>query len=94
MTIPAQPVADLSILEKTDGSASYSQNGYSIIGSVNGPIEVQRRDEIPDEAAIDVIVRPAHGPGGWFGYTYKSYLTKATGRSSRKASRVRSALDS
>jgi exosome complex component RRP46 len=66
MTIPAQPVAELSVLRKADGSASYSENGYTIIGSVNGPIEVQRRDELPDEAAIDVIIRPANGTGGWF----------------------------
>ena len=36
----------------------------SVIGAVNGPIEVQRRDELPDEAAVDVVVRPAAGVGG------------------------------
>lgn len=51
----------MSHLHKTDGSATFSQNGYTIIGAVNGPIEVQRRDELPEEAAIDVIVRPAAG---------------------------------
>ncbi|KAJ9637818.1 exosome non-catalytic core subunit rrp46 [Coniosporium tulheliwenetii] len=42
---------------------THSQNGYTVIGAVNGPIEVQRRDEIPDEAAIEVNVRPATGIG-------------------------------
>ncbi|MCJ1396287.1 exosome non-catalytic core subunit rrp46 [Xylographa bjoerkii] len=51
-------------LQRADGSASYSRNGYSVLAAVNGPIEVQRRDEIPEEAAIDVIVRPAAGIGG------------------------------
>ncbi|TAQ90733.1 hypothetical protein B7494_g949 [Chlorociboria aeruginascens] len=62
----------LSHLHRTDGSATFSQNGYTVIGSVNGPIEVQRRDELPEEAAVDVIVRPAAGIGG------VSYLLTAT----------------
>ena len=54
----------LSSLHRADGSATFSCNGYCIIGAVNGPIEVQRRDELPEEAAIDVVVRPAAGVGG------------------------------
>jgi len=54
----------LSHLHRADGSATFSQNGYTVIGAVNGPIEVQRRDELPEEAAVDVIVRPATGVGG------------------------------
>lgn len=60
----AEPTVLLSHLHRTDGSATFSQNGYTVIGAVNGPIEVQRRDELPEEAAIDVIVRPAAGVGG------------------------------
>lgn len=63
MPASTEPVALLSHLHKTDGSATFSQNGYTIIGAVNGPIEVQRRDELPEEAAIEVIVRPAAGVG-------------------------------
>lgn len=63
MTSSQEPSAILSHLHSTDGSATFSQNGYTIIGAVNGPIEVQRRDELPEEAAIDVIVRPAAGVG-------------------------------
>ena len=54
----------LSPLSRADGSASYTSHGISVIGAVNGPIEVQRRDELPEEAAIDVIIRPASGVGG------------------------------
>lgn len=61
-----EPTAVLSHLHRADGSATFSQNGYAVIGSVNGPIEVQRRDELPEEAAVDVIVRPAAGVGGMF----------------------------
>lgn len=61
---PAPASALLSHLYRTDGSATFNDNGYGIIASVNGPIEVQRRDELPEEAAIDVIVRPAAGVGG------------------------------
>ncbi|KAF2137493.1 uncharacterized protein K452DRAFT_301889 [Aplosporella prunicola CBS 121167] len=55
--------ASLSDLHRADGSATYTQDGYSVLGAVNGPIEVQRRDELPEEAAIEVNVRPAIGVG-------------------------------
>ena len=54
----------LSPLYRADGSATFTSNGYSVIAAVNGPIEVQRRDELPEEAAIDVAIRPAAGVGG------------------------------
>lgn len=60
MTVPQ---ALLSPLNRADGSATFSQGGYTVIGAVNGPIEVQRRDELPEEAAIEVNVRPAVGVG-------------------------------
>ncbi len=51
-------------LNRADGSATYtSPNGYSILAAVNGPVEVQRRDELPDEAHIEVNVRPHDGVG-------------------------------
>ncbi|KAH7377803.1 hypothetical protein BKA66DRAFT_467254 [Pyrenochaeta sp. MPI-SDFR-AT-0127] len=57
------PEVTLTHLNRADGSATYTHNGYSIIGAVNGPIEVQRRDEQPEEATIEVNVRPAFGVG-------------------------------
>ncbi|KAF1971043.1 hypothetical protein BU23DRAFT_556321 [Bimuria novae-zelandiae CBS 107.79] len=57
------PEAVLSHLNRADGSATYTHNGYCIIGAVNGPIEVLRRDEIPEEATVEVNVRPAVGVG-------------------------------
>lgn len=64
MTASIEPAATLSPLHRADGSATFSENGYTVIGAVNGPIEVQRRDELPEEATVDVIVRPAAGVGG------------------------------
>lgn len=57
------PLVTLTHLHRADGSATYTHQGYSIIGAVNGPLEVLRRDELPDEAAIEVNVRPAAGVG-------------------------------
>ena len=54
----------LNSLHRADGSATYSHHGYSVVAAVNGPIEVQRRDELPEEAAVDVTIRPAFGVGG------------------------------
>ncbi|KAI0486441.1 hypothetical protein F4859DRAFT_370475 [Xylaria cf. heliscus] len=64
MTVTTEPEALLSHLHKADGSATYSYAGYTVIGAVNGPIEAQKRDELPEEAIIDVVVRPAAGVGG------------------------------
>ena len=64
MTARTGPEAKISFLHKPDGSAHYSYRGYSIIAAVNGPVEAQRRDEDPEEAVVDVIVRPAAGVGG------------------------------
>ncbi|OIW35221.1 hypothetical protein CONLIGDRAFT_46602 [Coniochaeta ligniaria NRRL 30616] len=63
MTVAA-PEADLGILPKADGSATFKYAGYTITASVNGPIEAARRDEHPYKAHVDVIVRPAAGTGG------------------------------
>ena len=54
----------LPLLSRADGSASHSHDGYSVICAVNGPMEVQRREELPEEAVIDVAIRPASGVGG------------------------------
>ncbi|KAI0194544.1 hypothetical protein F4808DRAFT_336824 [Astrocystis sublimbata] len=64
MTVTLEPEALLSHLHKTDGSATYSYAGFTVIGAVNGPIEAQKRDELPEEAIVDVVVRPAAGVGG------------------------------
>lgn len=56
--------ASLHPLDRADGSATYSSpSGYSILAAVNGPVEVQRRDELPEEAHIEVNVRPHEGVG-------------------------------
>ena len=54
----------LSPLGRTDGSSQYSYNGYSVLCAVNGPIEAQRREELPEEAVVDVIIKPATGVAG------------------------------
>ena len=58
------PEATLSTLPHADGSATYSWQGYTIHCAVNGPIEPQRRDELPEEAFLEVNVRPASRSGG------------------------------
>ncbi|KAF2396849.1 hypothetical protein EJ06DRAFT_173914 [Trichodelitschia bisporula] len=57
------PTATLSPLHRPDGSASYSASGYTIVGAVNGPLEVMRRDELPEEATLEVNIRPSAGVG-------------------------------
>lgn len=51
-------------LERADGSTIFSSGLYTAIAAVNGPVEVQRRDELPEEAAIEVNLRPLSGVGG------------------------------
>ncbi|EAW11656.1 putative exosome complex subunit Rrp46 [Aspergillus clavatus NRRL 1] len=62
------PAASLTPLARADGSASYQcpTTGYSILGSVNAPIELPgRRDALkPEEATVEVFVKPGTTPGG------------------------------
>ena len=51
-------------LARADGSATFTNNLFTILAAVNGPVDVSRRDEIPDAAAIEVNVRPVSGTGG------------------------------
>ncbi|KAK4097533.1 hypothetical protein N658DRAFT_489134 [Parathielavia hyrcaniae] len=64
MTATTTPEATFGVLPRADGSARYSHAGYTVTGSVNGPIEAQRREEHAYEAHVDVVVRPAAGHGG------------------------------
>lgn len=59
----AIPDVALTHLHRADGSATYIHGGYSIVGAINGPVEVSRRDEQPEEATIEVNIRPAMGVG-------------------------------
>ena len=75
------PAAVLSPLHRPDGSATYSADGYTVVGAVNGPVEVQRRDELPNEAALEVNIRPASGVGSMrenFHYSFIMGLTAET----------------
>lgn len=58
------PQVTTSPLSRADGSATYTNDLFSILAAVNGPVEVQRRDELPEEAAIEVNLRPGSGVGG------------------------------
>lgn len=51
-------------LNRPDGSAEYTEYGYSIVCSVNGPMEVRARDEDVRYATIECIVRPEQGLPG------------------------------
>lgn len=59
----AAPQATLTHLHRADGSATYAHAGYKAIGAVSGPVEVSRREEIPEEASVEVNIRPAIGVG-------------------------------
>jgi len=64
--------SSLNLLHFPDGSSTHNspQTGHQILASVNGPIEVQRRDELPEEAVLEIHIRPASGLGSpkerWF----------------------------
>lgn len=93
LNIPIMVAPDVTLthLNRADGSATYTHNGYSIIGAVNGPIEVQRRDEMPEEATIEVNVRPASGVGSrecpMSCFLHSKIFTHGTPRSQRATPR-------
>lgn len=54
----------LHSLNRADGSATYtSPRGHVVLAAVNGPVEVQRRDELPEEAHVEVNLLPPDGVG-------------------------------
>ena len=63
MTSPSEN--QLHPLHRSTGSAHYVQKHLSqeVICAINAPVDVQRRDEIPNETYLDVHVRPNHGVG-------------------------------
>jgi exosome complex component RRP46 len=63
-------MAQLNPLDGADGSAKYTAHGYTIIAAVNGPIQVMRRDELPEEAVVEINVRPAVGVGSRYIYIH------------------------
>jgi exosome complex component RRP46 len=62
----AKPTISLLPLKYPDGSVLYSSPaGDAVLGSVNGPIEVTRREtQKPEEAVLEVIVKPGVGASG------------------------------
>jgi exosome complex component RRP46 len=60
----SQPQVTFNTLPHADGSATYTHAGYTVVGTVNAPLEAQRRDELPEEAFLEVNLRPASGTGG------------------------------
>ena len=60
----SRPVVVHNPLTSTDSSAQINQDGYSVLAAVNGPLEVQRRDELPEEALIEVNISSVNGNGG------------------------------
>ncbi|KAL4903889.1 hypothetical protein BDW74DRAFT_34899 [Aspergillus multicolor] len=78
------PIAVLHPLDRADGSASYKcpSTGSNILGSVNAPIELPgRRDALkPEEATIEVFVKPGTAPGGVGERYVEGILRTALGR--------------
>ncbi|KAL4873911.1 hypothetical protein BDV12DRAFT_191779 [Aspergillus spectabilis] len=78
------PIASLHPLSRADGSASYQclSTGSNILGSVNAPIELPgRRDTLkPEEATLEVFVKPGTAPGGIGERYVEGILKGALGR--------------
>lgn len=54
----------LHTLHQADGSAIYHcASGHTVLAAVNGPVDVQRRHELPEEAYIEINVCPHDGVG-------------------------------
>ena len=57
--------SQLHPLHRSTGSAHYVSEAFAqeILCAVNAPVDVQRRDELPQETYVDVHVRPSSGVG-------------------------------
>ncbi|KKK20748.1 hypothetical protein P175DRAFT_0438992 [Aspergillus ochraceoroseus IBT 24754] len=78
------PAVTTHPLNRSDGSASYQcpSTGSNILGSVNAPIELPgRRDALkPEDATIEVFVKPGTAPGGVGERYVEGVLKNALGR--------------
>jgi exosome complex component RRP46 len=78
------PIASLHPLDRADGSASYKcpSTGSNILGSVNAPVELPgRRDALkPEEATVEVFVKPGTAPGGVGERYVEGIIRNALGR--------------
>ncbi|KAJ6258868.1 LOW QUALITY PROTEIN: hypothetical protein Dda_5763 [Drechslerella dactyloides] len=65
VALPA-PDIELSPLPQADGSCQYTcpTSRTTVLTAVNGPIEVRAKDEQPNNATVEVIVKPGIGVGG------------------------------
>ncbi|KAK2553833.1 Exosome complex component RRP46 [Acropora cervicornis] len=52
------------LLNKSDGSASFSQGDTQVIAAAYGPAEVRLSREIIDKATLEVVLRPKVGVPG------------------------------
>ncbi|KAL6949100.1 hypothetical protein ACO0QE_001589 [Hanseniaspora vineae] len=52
-----------SLLENVDGSCELSTANSKVIVSVTGPIEPKQRQEMPQQLALEVIIKPSIGIG-------------------------------
>lgn len=48
-------------LANVDGSAQWAQGATKVICSVSGPLEVKYKDELPNDATLELVVRPITG---------------------------------
>ncbi|CCH61709.1 hypothetical protein TBLA_0F01670 [Henningerozyma blattae CBS 6284] len=53
--------AKIGILSHVDGSSQLTSQSTNVICGVTGPIEPKPRQELPNELALEIIVRPATG---------------------------------
>jgi exosome complex component RRP46 len=50
-----------SLLDRSDGSAQLVIGKTKVVTSVTGPIEARARQELPTQAALEIVIRPAVG---------------------------------
>ncbi|OWK59655.1 Exosome complex component RRP46 [Lonchura striata] len=55
---------ELGLLSRPDGSAAFLQGDTSVLAGLYGPAEAKISKELPDRAALDVLLRPKVGLPG------------------------------
>ena len=58
------PQIRLDSAANADGSVICTLYGTTVVATINGPLEVSRRDESTEEATLEVELRPSHGAAG------------------------------
>jgi exosome complex component RRP46 len=64
LALPRPLLSERAVLEATDGSAKWVQEGSAVLAAVHGPTQAGARREDAERALLQVLFKPRNGTPG------------------------------